>query len=127
EYLPARNLPPLLLPHDLLPLLNEPLKSPLPMTVAMAALAERRGLEKHSSLLTAADELIVAISFELLPDLLQTGDPRLVPETISQFWSHRLSPGPDSLTAYEYFAVRACRPELEPAAAREWCNTQCRA
>jgi glycosyltransferase involved in cell wall biosynthesis len=129
EWLPARNLPPSLLPDDLLPVLNQPVRPPLPLTAAMRMLGDLRhrgaaaGLED-----TASDEALVATSFELLPEMLEAGDPRLIPDLVSKFWSKPLSAAPESLNAFEYFAVRACRPDIAPngdlVAARNWCATQ---
>lgn len=136
ECIPAWNLPPLLLPNELLPLLNRPIRPPLPLTEAMRFLGERRGVLATSDLHSAPDEYIAAISFHVLPDLLKANDPRLVPEVLSHFWSAKLSADPEALTAYEYFAARACCPGLVPASAlqpnscdaiRRWCGTEFRA
>ena len=131
ECIPAWNLPRYLLPDDLLPVLNHPVRPPLPLTAAMRVFGELRGLAGIGDLDTAPDEAVVATSFELLPDLLEAGDPRLIPDLVSKFWSKPLSPDPASLNAFEYFAVRACRPDSAPngdlAAARHWCATQYRA
>ena len=133
ECIPSRNLPPLLLPNDLLPALNEPVKPPLPLTNAMRILGELRGVAGIREVHTAPDEHIAAISFELLPDLLQGGDPRLVPDVVSRFWSAKVTADPDALTAYEYFAAQGCCPGLLPAgpikpedyeAVRRWYSTQ---
>jgi glycosyltransferase involved in cell wall biosynthesis len=131
EYIPAWNLPPSLLPDDLLPVLNHPVRTPLPLTAAMRVIGELRGLAGMSDLDTAPDEAVVATSFELLSYLLEVGDPRLIPDLVSKFWSKPLSPDPESLNAFEYFAVRACHPDIaahiELASARQWCATQYRA
>ena len=74
ECIPTWNLPPLLLPDDLLSLLNQPIRPPLPLTTVMRVLGELRGAAGMSDVYTASDEHIVASSFELLPDLLQAGD-----------------------------------------------------
>ena len=73
-----------------------------------------RNLAGIADLDKASDEAVVATSFELLPYLLEAGDPRLIPDFVSRFWSKPLAPGPDALNAFEYFAVRACRPEAAP-------------
>ena len=62
----------------------------------------------------------MALAFEVLLEFLEAGDPRLIPEVVSQFWSKKMSPDGDPLTAYEYFLVRACRPDLASDAARDW-------
>jgi glycosyltransferase involved in cell wall biosynthesis len=127
QYIPSRNLPAALLPEDLLPLLNHAVRPPLPVTAAMAAWAELRGMAAAHDMATAAEDVVVALSFEILSDLLQAGDPRLIPDLVSQFWSKKMSPDTEALTAYEYFLVRACRPELAPDAARGWLSTRCHA
>ena len=128
ECIPAWNLPRYLLPDDLLPVLNRPVRPPLPLTAAMRVFGELRGLAGIGDLDTAPDEAVLATLFELLLDLLQAGDPRLIPDLISKFWSKPLSPDPASLNAFEYFAVRASRPDSAPngdlAAARHWCATR---
>src|SRR5579863_7677199 len=107
DFIPVQNLPRLLLPDDLLSLLNQPVRPPLPLTNAMRVLGELRGVAGMSDVYTASDEHIVASSFELLPDLLQAGDPRLLPDVVNRFWSAKLSADPAPLTAYEYFAAQA--------------------
>jgi glycosyltransferase involved in cell wall biosynthesis len=121
EYLPSRNLPALLLPDDLVPLLNQPVRPELPLTAAMAARAELGDIS------TSPEHELVALSFELLSDFLQAGDPRLIPGFVSQFWSRKMSPDAGALTACEYFLARACRPELESDAVRNWLATHCHA
>jgi glycosyltransferase involved in cell wall biosynthesis len=118
EYLPSRSLPPALLPDDLLPLLNRPVRPPLPLTVAMAV---RAGLDISA----APDDELVALSFELLGDFLQAGDARLIPDFVSRFWSRRMSSNPDSLSAWEYLVARACRPDLPAEAAQDWLSARC--
>jgi len=120
EYIPSRNLPAELLPSDLLPLLNQSLRPALPMTAAMATWAELRGLAGKRDIHATSDEEVVARAFEMLPDFLEAGDPRLIPDGVSQFWSKKMSPERDALTAYEYFLARACRPDLAPDTARDW-------
>ena len=136
DFIPVHNLPRLLLPDDLLSLLNQPIRPPLPLTTVMRVLGELRGAAGMSDVYTASDEHIVASSFELLPDLLQAGDPRLLPDVVNRFWSAKLSADPAPLTAYEYFAAQACCPGLVPTntlrpedcdAVRQWCSTQYRA
>jgi glycosyltransferase involved in cell wall biosynthesis len=136
ECIPTWNLPPLLLPSDLLPVLNHPVRPALPMTTAMRVLGELKGVAGISDIHTAPDALLVAMSFDLLPDLLQAGDPRLIPEVVSGFWSKKLSPDPESLTVYEYFAAQACRhgfvaagtiSDEAAASVRQWCATTFRA
>jgi glycosyltransferase involved in cell wall biosynthesis len=133
ECIPRWNLPPSLVPDDLLPVLNRPVRPPLPMTDAMRFLGELRGVAGIADVHAASDESIVAISFEVLPDLLQAHDPRLVPDLVSAFWSKRLTSGSDSLTAYEYFVARVCRPLLVSSdnlagsnfdAVWQWCSSQ---
>src|SRR5262249_21261395 len=98
--------------------------------VAMRVFGELRSAPGIQDLGTAPDELVVAMSFELMPDLLAAGDPRLVPDFISRFWSSRsCSNDPKSLTTYEYLAARACAPKLagthpDVPALREWYTQQ---
>jgi glycosyltransferase involved in cell wall biosynthesis len=131
ECIPAWNLPRYLLPDDLLPVLNLPVKPPLPLTAAMRVFGEQRGLAGIGDLDTAPAGAVLATLFELLLDLLQAGDPRLIPDLISTFWSKPLEPDPASLNVFEYFAVRASHPDNTPngdlAAARERCATRYRA
>src|SRR6202008_3747871 len=91
EYIPSRNLPPSLLPDDLVLLLNQAVEPPLPLTAGMAAWAELRGMPGAPDS-KASPEEIVASSFELLTHFLQAGDPRLIPDFVSQFWSRKTSP-----------------------------------
>jgi glycosyltransferase involved in cell wall biosynthesis len=126
-YIPSRNLPPALLPDNLLPLLNRPVRPPLPLTAAMAAWAKLRDMAGADEIPAAPEESVVALACELLSDLLHAGDPRLVPDLVSQFWSRRMSPEPDALTAYEYFLLRVCRQNPEPGTARDWLAKRCRA
>jgi glycosyltransferase involved in cell wall biosynthesis len=129
ECIPAWNLPPSLLPDDLVSVLNQPIRPALPMSTAMQVLGELYSVPGICDLRTLPDDVILGMSFELLPYLLQTGDPRLVPAFMSQFWSGRVLPDPTSLTAYEYLAARACRPSIpafqdslagEVASVRRW-------
>ena len=112
ECIPEWNLPPALLPHEFLALLNQPVRQALPMTAAMRTLGEMHSIAGIHELQEAPDELALAISFEMLPEVLQTGDPRLIPGLVSQFWASRFSDDTASITAYEYLAARACVPEL---------------
>jgi glycosyltransferase involved in cell wall biosynthesis len=102
----------------------------------MRFLADLRGIAGLSRADSAPEDHLVAISFELLPDLLRAGDPRLVPDVVSGFWAAKLSNDPKALTTYEYFAAKACCPGLLPAgvpgpvesdAVRHWCATRYRA
>jgi glycosyltransferase involved in cell wall biosynthesis len=126
-FIPSRNLPPALLPDNLLPLLNRPIRPPLPLTAAMAAWAKLRDMAGIDEIPDAPEESVVALSFELLSDLLHAGDPRLVPDLVSQFWSKRMGPEPEALTAYEYFLLRACRQSLALESARDWLAKRCHA
>ena len=112
ECIPAWNLPPSLLPHEFLRLLNQPVRQALPMTTALRTLGELHSIAGIHELQHAPDELALAISFEMLPEVLQAGDPRLIPDLMSQFWASRFSDEPASITAYEYLAARAYLPEL---------------
>ena len=103
ECIPAWNLPPSLLPDDLLPVLNHPVRPPLPLTAAMRVFGDLRGLAGIGDLDTAPDEAVVATSFELLPDLLEAGDPRLIPDLVSKFWSKPLSRGPGVVECIRIF------------------------
>lgn len=114
DYIPSRNLPASLVPNDLMELLNQQVRAPLPLTAAMAARAD---LKDAAAL---PDEVLVALSFEMLPELLQAGDARLAPGFVSQFWSRKMSPEPDALTAYEYFLLKACRTEPAFETPRDW-------
>jgi glycosyltransferase involved in cell wall biosynthesis len=112
ECIPAWNLPPSLLPREFLPLLNQPVRQALPMTAAMQTVGELHSIAGIRELQDSSDELALAISFETLREVLQTGDPRLMPDLVSEFWASPFSEDPGSITAYEYLAARACRPEL---------------
>jgi glycosyltransferase involved in cell wall biosynthesis len=114
DYIPSRNLPASLVPSDLLDLLNRPVRPPFPLTAAMASRADLKDVA------ALPDDAVVALSFEMLPELLQAGDARLAPEFVSQFWSRKMSPEPNALSAYEYFLLKACRPDLTSETAREW-------
>jgi glycosyltransferase involved in cell wall biosynthesis len=113
ECIPTWNLPSALLPEELLPILNRPVRAGLPMSTAMRIFGELHSTQGIQDVGTAPDDLVVAMSFELMPDILRAGDPRLVPDFISRFWSGRFSPNdPNSLTPYEYLAARAGSPNL---------------
>ena len=56
----------------------------------------------------ASDAELLAIAFERLPKLLQTGNSLLIPEYASDFWNRQVSVGVDSLNSYEYLAASAC-------------------
>lgn len=112
ERIPGWNLPPALLPDDLLPVMNRAVRPGLPMSRAMQLVGELRDLPQIRELPSAPDELLVALSFELMPDLLRAGDPRLVPDFVSRFWSKRSSSSAESLASYEYFAAHVCRTDL---------------
>ena len=126
ECIPAWNLPPCLLPREFLPLLNQPVRQALPMTAAMRTLGELHSVAGIDDIQGVPDELALAISFEMLPEVLQAGDPRLIPDLISQFWASRFSGDSASITAYEYLAARACHLEysqngdLDKRAIQHW-------
>ena len=125
ECVPAWNLPPCLVPQDLLSPLNRALRDGFPMSVAMQTLGELHSLPNMRGAADAPAELLLALSFEALSDLLQAGDPRLIPDYVTRYWSTRLSPDSDAPTAYEYMAARAWRPELsDPAAIHSWYSRQ---
>jgi len=121
EYVPSRNLPPSLLPDTLVPLLNHPVRPPFPITTAMAVRADLHEIA------AIPEEELVALSFELLSDLLQAGDPRLIPDFVSEFWSRKMATEPNAFSAYEHFLVRAFRSDLPSESARDWVAKQCRA
>ena len=121
ECIPAWNLPCVLLPHDLAPLLNAPVKDGLPLSRGMHILGQLHGVDHMRNAPAAPDDMLLALSFEMLADLLQAGDPRLVPDYISRYWSAPVSAEPGAPTAYQYMAARAWKPELNGnAAIQSW-------
>ncbi len=127
--LPKWNLPRTLLPQDLIPVLNEPVRSGIPLTAGMLALGRSRDPKRYRNAEQMPDEILLGWSFELLPDVLEAGDPRLVPEQASRFWFSRSGAQPDSLNAYEYLAAKVCCDagvvkESDPAAIRSWYESE---
>jgi glycosyltransferase involved in cell wall biosynthesis len=123
ECVPAWNLPYAFVPGDLLSVLNRPVREGLPLTVAMLASALAGTGETFPDACAASDAELLAIAFEQLPKLLQTGNSRLVPEYASDFWYRQVSASGDSLNAYEYLAASACHgthDQHDKAALRQW-------
>lgn len=123
ECVPTWNLPYAFVPADLLSILNRPVREGLPLTVAMLASALAGTGEAFRDACAASDAELLAIAFEQLPKLLQTGNSRLVPEYASDFWNRHVSTSGDSLNAYEYLAASAWRrtpKQHDEAALREW-------
>jgi len=123
ECAPAWNLPPVLIPEELLALLNEAVcDASVPLTLAMAVRVQMIHPERFGTLEAADDAQRIAMSFAAVTEVLRTGDPRLLPPFVSNFWCDR--PDPDSpLTRYEYVASRAWCPEdqrTDRSAARTW-------
>jgi hypothetical protein len=121
DCIPAWNLPRTFLPDALLPVLNQPVRAGLPLTAAMAI---QSSTENASTL---PDAELLAVAFEGMPKALAAGDPRLVPEFTSAFWTRRLGAYPDSVTAFEYLAARVGGHDAEPArydALRAWFSSE---
>ena len=121
ECIPAWNLPPALLPKNLLPPLNVPVREGFPLSRGMQILGELHGLAQMRDAHKAAGDLLLALSFESLAELVQAADPRLIPDYISRYWSAPVASDPASPSSYVYLAARAWRPELtDNAAIQSW-------
>ena len=95
------------------------------MSRGMQVLGELRGLSRMRETGKAPDDVLLALSFEILTELLQAGDPRLVPDYISRYWSAPLSPDPSAPSAYQYLAARTWKPALiDNAALHSWFSRQ---
>jgi len=112
ECVPAWNLPPALVPAELLGVLNDPVRDGWPMSRAMYILGELHGVQSIRDVPTGPEDAALALSFELLKHLLQAGDPRLVPSYVSRYWSAPISPEQSSPTTYEYVASQAWGPRV---------------
>jgi glycosyltransferase involved in cell wall biosynthesis len=112
ECVPAWNLPPALFPDDLGAVLNAPVRNGSPMSRGMQILGQLHGVPQIRDAQAAPDDLLLALSFEMLTNLLQSGDPRLVPDYISRFWTTPVSSHPGAPSLYQYLAARAWKPEV---------------
>jgi glycosyltransferase involved in cell wall biosynthesis len=105
--LPELNAPRALLPREIVELLNAPAAGDdLPLTVGMLLYIKRTCPDEYRQLRNHARERILALSFNALEGLLSIGDPRLIPATVSGFWSQRPLPA-RAITAFEYVAAIA--------------------
>jgi glycosyltransferase involved in cell wall biosynthesis len=128
ECIPQWNLPPTLLPDELAALLNEPgPDGRLPLTRGMAIWMEQTRAGRYGTARAGHDAALLAMSFEAVTAVLGAGDPRLLPEFVTRYWTARVEKGAE-LTRYQYLAARAFCPELdpvrEPEAARRWFHGQ---
>lgn len=125
ECIPAWNLPPALFPQELAAPLNAAVRDGLPMSRGMQVLGELHGVPQMREAQRAPDDVLLALGFEMMPDLLQACDPRLIPAYASRFWSAPAAPDPGAPAAYAYLAARAWKPELtDSAAIRSWYSRQ---
>jgi glycosyltransferase involved in cell wall biosynthesis len=105
--LPELNAPRALLPHEIVELLNAPAADEeLPLTVGMLLYIKRSWPGEFRQIRKHGPDRLLALSFKALEGLLAIGDPRLIPATVSAFWSQRPLPG-QGATAFEYVAVSA--------------------
>jgi glycosyltransferase involved in cell wall biosynthesis len=117
--LPASNAPAALLPREIVDLLNAPAANDdLPLTVGMLLYIKRTCPIEYRKLREHGRDRILALSFHAVEGLLAIGDPRLIPATVSGFWSQRsLSPG--VVTAFEYVAAMATNGSVQPGQSDE--------
>lgn len=103
--LPGLNAPQALLPSGIVDLLNAPAgESGLPLTVGMLLYIKRTCPGLYPQLRELSREKLLALSFHALDGLLALNDPRLIPESVSGFWSQRPLPA-GIVTAFEYVSA----------------------
>jgi len=114
--LPRLNAPSALLPPGMVELLNAPAgPEDVPLTVGMLLYIKRTLPDEYLHLSEHGRDRLLALSFYALEGLLATGDPRLIPSTVSGFWSLRpCSAG--QVTAFEYVAFKAANNDTASAA-----------
>jgi glycosyltransferase involved in cell wall biosynthesis len=105
ELMAEWNLPGALLPQFVIDLLNAPVyDDSTPVTVGMWLHLKRLGLVdneiRHHNQIS-----LLAKSFQALDAFVANGDPRLIPPTVSRFWSERPLDN-RTLTAFEYVLAR---------------------
>ncbi len=121
ETLPRLNAPRALLPQAAIDLLNAPAgDEDLPLTVGMLLYLRRRYPEEYRQPGKSGRERMLAHSFQALEELLELGDPRMIPAAVSGFWNQRpLASG--AVTAFEYVAARAADDApSDEAGIRHW-------
>jgi glycosyltransferase involved in cell wall biosynthesis len=125
ELIPEWNLPGSLLPQAIIDLLNAPAGDDATLlTVGMWLHLRSLGLAAAETDWSDNSPSILATSFLGLDSLLSKGDPRLIPPTVSHFWSQRpLENG--IVTAFEYVLARTrsapgATDPIDEAALRDW-------
>src|SRR5579872_72211 len=109
--LPASNAPAALLPGEIIELLNVPAAGApaagddLPLTVGMLLHIKRAYPHEYRQLSRLEPDCVLALCFLATQDLLGMRDPRLIPASVSGFWSQRPLPG-KIITAFEYVSAR---------------------
>lgn len=106
EWIPAQNLPRVLLPNDIVEILNQPVRDEsMPLTLGMLT-----RLPNWDQFLSCLDSIStatsIALSFQALRDVLRLGDPRLLPAYVTHFWLSPANVGLE-MTCYEYLAAKA--------------------
>lgn len=110
EIVPEWNLPPALLPESTIALLNLPaFTHDLPITVGML-LREERKRTAFSPLAEMSQEELFAFAYAAVLDLVDCGDPRLIPEYVSAFWRSKPIDSRPDLTSFEYVTLNAYGP-----------------
>jgi glycosyltransferase involved in cell wall biosynthesis len=105
--LPEMNAPAALLPREVVELLNAPADvDDLPLTVGMLLIIKRKFPDEYRQIRGYGRNRVLALCFHAVEGLLAIGDPRLIPATVSGFWSRRPLPGGD-VTAFEYVTFSA--------------------
>ena len=87
RFMPEHQIPPVLLPNVLLEQLNQPAEDEhLPLTTGMLIFEKIGHPDRLQQLLEGPQARRYAICYELVRDVLASGNPRLVPAFVSGFW-----------------------------------------
>ncbi len=107
ECVPTWNLPRQFVPDGLVAILNEPAAGcAAPLTAGMWLRAQAMLPELKQADPVPDRAALTAASFRVITELLAGGDPRLLPEFVTEYWYGCAVPE-SSLTRYEYLAARA--------------------
>jgi len=100
RFMPEHHIPFALLPDPLLEQLNRPADDErLPLTLGMLMFEKIQHPDRFPQLAALAGAKLYAICYELARDVLASGNTRLIPGFVSEYW--RSSPG-DGGTTFDY-------------------------